>query len=247
MKIALLITGDEILKGDLKDSNSHYLIQQIADKGLRVEKVVVLGDNLNILAQEIKILSQDFDLLIINGGLGPTVDDYTSEALSIASNSPLVINKKAKKLVEQTLKNKGRKITPIEEKQAKIPEIAVPIFNKLGIAPGIFLEINHCKIFSTPGVPKELYSMFQEEISPQIKNESYTKTLLVRCFGIAESQLEEKTSQYLKIENDLKLGFRAYFPYVDVKLTCFHKNKEKNFKEKTSRIRKFITKIFFYQ
>ena len=96
MKIALLITGDEILKGDLRDSNSYYLIQKFTELGHPVSQVVILGDDLHALSAKVKNLAKDFDILIINGGLGPTIDDYTSQALSMAMDCALVENKEAK-------------------------------------------------------------------------------------------------------------------------------------------------------
>ena len=95
MKIALLITGDEILKGDLRDSNSYYLIHKFYELGQPVSQIVILGDDLHALSTKVKNLAKDFDILIMNGGLGPTIDeiaalsmamDYTSQALSMMQN-----------------------------------------------------------------------------------------------------------------------------------------------------------------
>ncbi len=222
MKIALLITGDEILKGDLRDSNGYYLIQQFDQLGLRVDKMLVVGDDLANLITEIRDLAKNFELLIINGGLGPTLDDYTAQALSQALNSALVENQVAKAQVIAALKKRGRKLTNTENKQTLLPKIAKPIFNRVGIAPGIFVKKQNCKIFCTPGVPNELYAMFSDEILPQInKNTSNVTTLLIRCFGAGEAQIQQMITQSLiKFkEQGIKLGFRACFPYVDVKLT----------------------------
>ena len=244
MKIALLITGDEILKGDLRDSNSYYLIQKFTELGQPVSQVVILGDEPCKLAAKIKTLAKNFDLLIINGGLGPTIDDYTSQALSMAMDCALVENKEAKKQLKNILKEKGRKISPANLKQAYLPQKAMPILNSIGTAPGIYAESQGCKIFCTPGVPKELFVMFEERILPALASslgEHKTETMLLRCFGAGESNLQEILSKKfsltdsIKPDSSIKLGFRAHFPYVDIKLTIFsqiHRNYlQQKFKE----------------
>ena len=236
MKIALLITGDEILKGDLRDSNSYYLIHKFTELGHPVSQVVILGDDLHALSAKVKNLAKDFDILIINGGLGPTIDDYTSQALSMAMDCALVENKEAKVQLKNILKEKGKKISPANLKQAYLPKNATSILNSIGTAPGIYAELTGCKIFCTPGVPKELFVMFDEQILPALASslsEHKTETMLLRCFGAGESHLQEILSKKfsltdsIKPDTSIKLGFRAHFPYVDIKLTIFsqkHRN-----------------------
>ena len=249
MKIAIIITGDEIMKGDLRDSNSYYLIQQLSLLDISPEKISILGDNLEKIAKEIKDLSLEFDFIIINGGLGPTIDDYTSEALALAFNLELIENKEAKEQCTLSLKKRGRKITPVEKKQAMLPKTAQPIFNEVGIAPGIFLQKNKAKIFCTPGVPSELYRMFSSEILPEIKKSSSNysiKTLFFRCFGVGESQAQEivnKNSNIAKNKN-LKLGFRAHFPYIDIKIKSLDKKNETLLKKEYENLKKNFHPFF---
>ena len=236
MKIALLITGDEILKGDLRDSNSYYLIHKFYELGQPVSQIVILGDDLHALSTKVKNLAKDFDILIMNGGLGPTIDDYTSQALSMAMDCALVENKEAKVQLKNILKEKGKKISPANLKQAYLPKNATPILNRMGTAPGIYAELTGCKIFCTPGVPKELFVMFDEQVLPALASslsEHKTETMLLRCFGAGESHLQEILSKKfsltdsIKPDSSIKLGFRAHFPYVDIKLTIFsqkHRN-----------------------
>ncbi len=241
MKIALLITGDEILKGDLRDSNSYYLIQKFTDLGQRVSQVVILGDDPNALSAKIKCLAKNFDILMVNGGLGPTIDDYTSQALSGAMNSPLVENKEAKEQLNNILKEKGKKINQANLKQAYLPKKAKPILNRMGTAPGIYAELTECKIFCTPGVPKELFIMFEEQVMPALVSSlgehkhffSLAETMLLRSFGAGESWLQEILSQkFSLVGSSIKLGFRAHFPYVDIKLTIFSQKHKNNLQQK---------------
>ena len=243
MKIALLITGDEILKGDLRDSNSYYLIQKFTELGHPVSQVVILGDDLHALSAKVKNLAKDFDILIINGGLGPTIDDYTSQALSMAMDCALVENKEAKVQLKNILKEKGKKISPANLKQAYLPKNATSILNSIGTAPGIYAELTGCKIFCTPGVPKELFVMFDEQVLPALASslsEHKTETMLLRCFGAGESHLQEILSKKfsltdsIKPDSSIKLGFVLIFPMWILNLLFFLKNTEiiynKNFK-----------------
>lgn len=247
MQIALLITGDEILAGDLQDSNSFYLIQKFSELNLRITQVAVVGDNPQIITSKIKTLSKESDILIVNGGLGPTVDDYTSQCLATALNCDLIENQEALKQVTKILQQKGRKINQANMKQVIIPRKAKPIFNRAGTAPGIYAELNTCQIFCTPGVPKELFIMFEEQILPKITQTQTTKTLLIRNFGVGEASLQTLISkECLFDKNDkIKLGFRTDFPYLDIKITSFSKENQSQAQQKFKKLQQLLKHTAF--
>lgn len=164
--LQLLLTGNELINGDVIDTNSAYIAKQIKELGIDVTRRVTLADNLTGLVNEIKIMSQQADILIINGGLGPTSDDLTSEALAIAANLPLKENTKAIIHLQQWAKKRSLNLDKANLKQALLPEHCNIIHNKIGSAVGIHLQLSNCNVFCTPGVPSELKIMLEEEIIP---------------------------------------------------------------------------------
>ena len=247
MKIALLLTGDEILSGDLRESNSYYLIQQFSATGLRVEIITIIGDNPQTITTQIKNLAAKVDILIINGGLGPTTDDHTSECLAQAMNQDLVENKEALEQIKAIMQQKEVNLNQANLKQALLPRGTKPILNRVGSAPGIYAEIGFCRIYCTPGVPSELFIMFEEQIMPNINSkQKQIQTLIIRCFGAGESTLQEMITEQMDFTDDLvKLGFRAHFPYVDLKLTGNLTEHKRELQDKFKKLQQ-VAKLFSF-
>lgn len=223
VKIALLITGDEILSGDTLDTNSNFFCSQISQLGLRVDRIVTCGDNKVALASIIEHLIKDFDVLIINGGLGPTEDDYTHEVLALVTGKKLTLNNQAKKYITDWLEKKGYQLGPANLKQAYFPAGSTIIVNNKGTAPGAMLKYKNSLVFTTPGVPFETYEMWHNFIKDKlidVAKLSLSTTVELRSFGIGESVIQDVfTSFQIKTTDHIKIGFRAHFPYVDCKIT----------------------------
>ncbi len=223
IKVAILITGDEIMTGKTQDTNSNYICKEFAAIGSYVNQIVSLGDNLNLITETIANLIEHFDILIINGGLGPTSDDFTNLSLANALSEPLEENQLALEQVTAWMKTRYNKtVSKTNLKQAWMPRNAQPIVNNNGSAPGIFYHYKNCRIYCTPGVPKELRLMWTEQIKPQILKEykiSQKTIWQLRTFGVGESKLQEKINSIL-VSDDYKqkIGFRAIDPYVDFKI-----------------------------
>lgn len=220
------------MTGVTVDSNSAYIAEQLHDMGISVSKIVTLGDSLALLAQEIHDSSQQLDLLIINGGLGPTDDDLTAAALAQAFQRPLQNHPAAEQHIQHWCSSRGIAANKANLKQALLPTGCAIIPNPTGSAVGIKLDVPNdhrgCVIFCTPGVPPEMRGMLQASIIPELKKlfpdarETFTRRLQV--FGMGESHIQQKVHDQLPDwPPAVTLGFRAGLPSLEVKLTVHEK------------------------
>ena len=223
------MTGDEIMKGDLIDTNTSFLCGGLAELGWNVGRVVTLGDDPDALTAEIRTLARNFSVVIVNGGLGPTADDFTSQAIAAAFGVRLVENAEALSQLEEWVERRGFAMNDSNYKQALLPEGAFPLKNAVGSAPGLFFRGGNCEIFATPGVPSEMKAMWLREIKPSLTKRfspPKSRTLVLRTFGLGESTLQMMISRSAPPPEGVALGFRASLPYVDVKLS-FSEGREK--------------------
>ncbi len=224
LNIQLLLTGDEILSGDILDTNAQYLAQGFQEHALNVSKKVTVGDDIKQLVYQIQQQSIEADILVINGGLGPTIDDLTAQALAMAANLPLAIHKTALEHLEKWCATRGYQLNDANKKQAMLPQGCSIIPNPIGSAVGFKLTLNHCDIYCTPGVPIEMKRMFKETILPEIVQQhghsSGKRTHKWQVFGLGESTIQQLIQQhYPQWPKEIELGFRASMPIVEVKLT----------------------------
>lgn len=223
-RVQLLLTGNELMTGDIVDSNSAMIAQQLKEIGLEITRKVTVADNINLLTNEIKSITQQADILIINGGLGPTIDDLTAQALAKATGSSLTKHPDAYKHLLLWCKNRGVELNEPNLKQAMLPNGSTIIKNKLGSAVGFLLIYQECTIFCTPGVPHELKTMMQEQIKPYIAhslpNNLISQVTRLQVFGLGESTLQKLIDEKLpNWPSSIELGFRAGFPLLEVKLS----------------------------
>lgn len=223
-KLALLITGDEVLYGDIVDTNSGLIAKALEEFGMRPSKKRVVGDDLVGLVTELKELSEEMDLLFINGGMGSTIDDRTNEAVATAFDLKLTENAEARAHLEKIA---GKPITEqsVHYKQCLLPEGATTFHNPAGSALGYAKQVGHCLIIATPGPPRELSAMFGDFIVPFLREtlDLGPEGELRRFFvlGIGESRIERMLMEHFKDTNPfehLRLGFRAVAPMTEVKV-----------------------------
>ena len=221
--VSLLLTGSELMNGDVVDTNSVIFAEQLGDIGLDINKKVTIGDDHALLAAEIAQLSQASDLLIINGGLGPTVDDLTAQVLAASCNIELQLNKKAHQHLETWANRRKMSLNAPNLKQAHLPKGCDIIANRTGSAVGISIEFNQCLIICTPGVPSELTHMLAEEIIPLLKprfpTPEYTNIHRLHTFGMGESTIQALVDEALpNWPKEIEIGFRATMPVLELKL-----------------------------
>ncbi len=167
-RVQILLTGNELMTGDIVDSNSAMMAQTLKDIGLEISRKVTIADDLSLLTSEINQMASTSDILIINGGLGPTIDDLTAQALAQAMQVNLVEHPKALSHITKWCQQRGSELNAPNLKQAFLPENCHIIPNKSGSAVGFSIRHQGCDIYCTPGVPHELKTMLNEQILPDI-------------------------------------------------------------------------------
>lgn len=223
MIVNLLLTGDELMSGDIVDSNSAMIARYLADDGWSIRKKLTVGDDLDELVAALRWLAADCDVLLVNGGLGPTVDDLTAEALALACGVPLAEHPAALQHLQAWCARIGVPLNAANRKQALLPKDCAIVANAIGSAVGFAMTPGNCRIICTPGVPRELDIMLREEILPALRADFAAGASHVRrlaLFGIGESTLQQRISDSIPDwPSDVELGFRAGFPQLDLKLT----------------------------
>ncbi|MFX1491602.1 MAG: competence/damage-inducible protein A [Promethearchaeota archaeon] len=175
-RVELLIIGNEILAGNTLDTNSQWLAQQLLERDLRVNQILVIEDDEELIAQAIKgSMQRQTTLLITSGGLGPTFDDQTAKGLALAAGKKPLLNPQALKMIKMRYKQlkeqglvKTSRMTPHRKKMALLPPGAEPLPNSVGTAPAIKFQINSTIVFCLPGVPAELKAIFSEVLTPHL-------------------------------------------------------------------------------
>lgn len=223
-KVQLLLTGNELMTGDIVDSNSAMMAQVLKDIGLSVNRKVTVADDLSLLVSEITYMASTSDILIINGGLGPTVDDLTAQALALAIEEELSQHPQALAHLTNWCQQRGAELNGPNLKQATLPNNCQIIANKNGSAVGFFVRYNQCDIYCTPGVPHELETMLIEQIIPTISADLPSNLISdvtrLQVFGLGESSLQKIINEQLpQWPTAIDLGFRAGVPLLEVKLT----------------------------
>ena len=223
MKLNLLLTGNELMTGDIVDSNSAMVARLLAPQGWSIHKKLTVGDDLSQLIDALQWLSRDCDVLLVNGGLGPTVDDLTAQALAAACRVPLVDNLAALDHLTQWCARIGIALNAANRKQTLLPQGCALIANPIGSAVGFSMPLDGCLVVCTPGVPRELDAMLTQEILPLLRGQFSAGEMQVRrfaLFGIGESSLQQQISDAIPDwPADVELGFRAGFSQLDLKLT----------------------------
>jgi competence/damage-inducible protein CinA-like protein len=225
MRIEVICTGDEVLTGKIVNTNFSYITQKLEDVGLAVEWETTVGDDRENLLLAFKLVGQRADAVIVNGGLGPTVDDLSQEIAALAAGVELVLNEGWLKTMEEFFRRRSRVMPPNNKKQAMLPSTAEVIDNPIGTACGFALDIGRARFFFTPGVPRELRRMLEEQIIPRLLAKSGLQTAIhlkrFHSYGLGESHVDALLTDVEKLVPDgsVKLGFRAHYPQLETKLT----------------------------
>ena len=222
MKAEILATGDELRSGALVDTNSAYIAAKLEETGIRITRHTCVGDDLEALAELFQEAGQRVEIVIVTGGLGPTQDDLSRDAAARAVGEKLNLDQKSLAEIEAFFSSRQKSMPPANRRQAMFPESAEVLSNPVGTAPGFTLKIEQAVFFFLPGVPPEMKKMLAEQVLPRIRrmvrDDSFYRTENITTFGIGESALEEKVVEFYTIFPEIKLGFRAHFPEVQLKL-----------------------------
>jgi nicotinamide-nucleotide amidase len=220
MTCAVLCIGTELTRGELVDTNGPWLAAALTDMGFEViEKDVVDDDRARIISA-LKRLAGVARVVICTGGLGPTTDDLTSEAVAEALGVPTERHEPSLEQIRRRLEKFGRAVSPTNAKQADFPRGADILPNPIGTAPGFGVKVGEALAFFMPGVPVEMKRMFDEQVTPRVRglapNESHQVRL--RTFGLPESVVGEKLQGVEETFSGVTIGYRAHFPEIEVKV-----------------------------
>ena len=243
MKIEMICTGEEVLSGQIVDTNAAWFGEVLMQQGIEMQRRITVGDRIDDLVDAFIERSHHADVILVNGGLGPTSDDLSAEAMAKAKGEPLVENSQWRQRMESWYHKAGRKMNPSNLKQAMLPQSAVMVDNPVGTACGFRVQLNRAWLFFTPGVPVEFKEMvnnqllpFMAELFPQVQATQLTKLL---TFGVGESQLANEL-QAIALPNHISIGYRTSLPHVEIKLFARGNDAIKKLPEFTQRVKQAI-------
>lgn len=222
LRVEMLSTGDEVLHGQIIDTNAAWLADYLFQQGMPMSGRETVGDSLSSLIETLLERSHIADVLIVNGGLGPTSDDLSALAAASACGVELVEHAEWLARMEAYFAERGRPMAASNRKQAQIPANAEMLDNPVGTACGFALKLNRCTMFFTPGVPSEFKVMVEQQIVPRLR-ERFTLPAAPLClrlttFGTSESDLAAELDG-MPLPPEVVLGYRSSSPIIELKLT----------------------------
>lgn len=221
MKLEMICTGEEVLAGQIVDTNAAWFANEMMEHGIEVQRRVTVGDRMQDLIAVFQERSMHADVILVNGGLGPTSDDMSAEAMAKAKGETLVENALWRQTMEAWFAKHNRHMAESNLKQAWLPESAVMIDNPVGTACGFRVKLNRAWLYFTPGVPFEFKQMVQEQFLPFVQQEfalndkvALTKLLTL---GHGESILADKL-EAIELPEGITLGYRSSMPHIEIKI-----------------------------
>ncbi len=234
----IIAVGSELLLGGRLDTNSLFLTDGLASAGIEVRFKSVVGDEEADIVEAIRTASGRADVVVLTGGLGPTLDDRTRQAVSRATGRPLRRRAEAFEGMRRRLAAWGRTPTRAQLRQALIPSGAEVLANPVGSAPGFYLKWKSCVLVTLPGVPSEAEQMFAVAVAPRLAREAAAQgrqgrieRRMLQTFGLAESDLDLRLRGLVRAESGVRLGLLASPLGVLVSLTACRIRPKANRKE----------------
>jgi nicotinamide-nucleotide amidase len=225
MRVELLCTGDELVTGLTTDTNSPYLEARLFELGVKVSRVVLVGDVREDITRGLQEAASRADVVIVSGGLGPTADDFTVECAAAAAGVPLVEDAGTLGFLRERAVKLGRELTPNVARMALVPEGAEVVANPVGAAPLLILRLGGCRLFFLPGVPREYRALVDGEVVPRVRAElerrpgrTWRAFRLLRTVGLPESVLDARVAPLAVAHPRVVFGFRTHAPENQLKL-----------------------------
>jgi len=228
MPSAEIITiGTEILLGEIVDTNTRYIARVLRGMGVDLYRVVTIGDNTERIAQAIRSSMQHAEIVITTGGLGPTVDDPTREAVALALGVETEFREDLWQQVVDVISRYGRKPSENQKRQAYVPKGALAIKNPVGTAPCFIVETESNVVISLPGVPNEMEYILHESIVPHLQKRfdlnEIIKIKVLHCAGLGEGRIDEKIADLETLSNPT-VGLAAHTGVVDIRIAAKARN-----------------------
>ena len=229
MNAEIVTTGTEILLGEIVDTNAAWLAGRLRELGINVFYKTTVGDNLERITAVLRQGLERSDLVLVTGGLGPTVDDVTRDAAALAADRQLVLDGESLAHIEAIFARWGRKIHDNNRRQALLPASAVPILNPVGTAPGFIVEAARkgrpsSLLICLPGVPREMKHLMQETVEPFLAerlgpHRVCIRSRTLRTVGIGESMIDSRIADLMARSNPT-VGLAAHLGQADVRITA---------------------------
>jgi nicotinamide-nucleotide amidase len=228
-QVEIIAVGHELLLGDVLDTNTNWLCKKITGVGGQVRRAVMVRDELEAIVSEVRsAFERGTELIITTGGLGPTGDDITLQAVAAATNRPLKLHPDALALMKARYEDLAKKgyvrdstVTEVRKKMAYLPQGAAPVPNPVGTAPAVILEMENSTLISLPGVPEELTGIYEDSLQPILKaifDDGFyqERSVIARCAD--ESSLASILEEVVKAHPAVYIKSRARRLGSEVKL-----------------------------
>lgn len=251
-KAEIIAVGSELLLGQITNTNAQFISKQLAEIGVNVYYHTAVGDNPERLKRAIQVAQERSNFIIFSGGLGPTKDDLTKETIASTLGKELVLNEEAFESIQEYFRKTGRDMSPNNRKQALVLEGSDVLVNRFGMAPGMFIQEGDTFYILLPGPPSELHPMFENEAKPLISEKLGLKekivSVVLRFFGIGESQLETDLEDLIDAQTNPTIAPLAADAEVTLRLTAKHedeKETERLLKETEAQILERVGEYFY--
>jgi len=231
MKAEIIAIGSELLLGQIVDTNSSYIAKRLAENGIELVQTTTVGDDLQRMREVIREAINRSHIVITTGGIGPTEDDLTREAVAEVSQRPLTFQPHLMDQIETLFKKRGFRMAESNRKQAYIPEGAIPIENPKGTAPGFIVETSNGAILSIPGVPLEMEYLMGNTVIPYIRKRFDLKHQVIqykvlRACGLGESAIGLQIKDLMKESRNPSVGTLASMGDIRIRITAKADNPE---------------------
>ena len=221
--VEIITIGTEILLGEIVDTNTRYIARTLRDLGVDIYRTITIGDNAERIASTIRESMKRAEIIITTGGLGPTVDDPTREAVAMAAGVETEFREDLWQQVVENISRYGRKPSENQKRQAYVPKGALGIENPVGTAPCFIVETERNAVISLPGVPKEMEYILHESIIPYLQKRfdlsDVIKIRLLHCSGLGEGLIDEKIADLETLSNPT-VGLAAHTGVVDIRIAA---------------------------
>ncbi|MCC5935649.1 MAG: competence/damage-inducible protein A [Lunatimonas sp.] len=225
VRAEIIAIGDELLYGQIQDTNSHWISQELTQIGVRVVRRTTVGDNQEAILSAFALAEKNADIILMTGGLGPTQDDLTKQLLATYFDCTLELVPEALDAVRVFFERRGRELTETNKLQAHLPTKCTYVPNEVGTAPGMWFEEKGCVWMSMPGVPHEMRKLMTDFVLPKLKSLYDLPVIyhqLIRTVGIGESWLSDLIKDWEDaLPENVKLAYLPSLGEVKLRLTAF--------------------------
>ncbi|WP_286748199.1 MULTISPECIES: competence/damage-inducible protein A [unclassified Roseivirga] len=240
----ILTIGDEILYGQITDTNAQWISAELDQLGVRVVRKTTVGDQREAILTAFAEAEKRADMVIITGGLGPTNDDLTMPMLAEYFNSEIVLNESVLNHVKNFFERRGRQFTELNKRQALVPKVAQVLHNELGTAPGTWYERNGKVFVSLPGVPHEMKNLMKQLVLPKLSRHFQTPVIyhkLIKTVGIGESFLADIIKDWeANLPEHISLAYLPSVGQVKLRLTAVGENKQQLVEEVGQQVERLL-------